>query len=179
MLRELDDELIFALAQILWCESITGLAIVKEDGTFWKANPAFCRITEYAEYELRKLRFQDITMPKDVGVDSEMAKLVASGDYENYDLYKSYVTKTGKIQPVFLRVTGLHIEGKFMYFIGEIAPLDRHNEEPRPDSGIHAASVRAAFFKRVRENMPIILFTLGGLGILLGYATGILKLKGG
>lgn len=176
MLTGVNEEVCQALLQILWEESVTGLALVNEDGSFWRANPAFCRITEYNEAELRKLRFQDITLPKDLSSDEEMARLTVKGDYDGYDMNKSYITKTGRIQPVFLRVTGMKIKGKFICFVGEIAPLDRRTEE-RPNDEMKAAAARAGFFRKVKENLPLILTVIGGIGILLGYATGLMKIK--
>lgn len=175
MVHNLDEPLAKQLLKILWEESITGLAIVKEDGTFWMVNPTFCRITEYTEYELKKLRFQDITTPKDVDADEEMARLTAKGHYRGYDINKGYITKTNRIQPVFLRVTGLKVDGQFMYFVGEVAPLDKRDTECRTDGKIKANAERNLFFKRVKENLPVILAVLGGLGILIGYATGLLQ----
>lgn len=180
MLTEISEDICKALIQILWDNSVTGLALVKEDGTFWKANPAFCRITEYNEWELRKLTFQEITLPMDLQSDIGMAKLVVMGDFTGYDMNKSYITKTGKIQQVFLRVTGLKVEGKFICFVKEVAPLDRRSEvrEDKHDA-IHKAADRANFFKLIKENLAVILAVLGGLGILFGYATGLLHLKPG
>lgn len=179
MLNALSEDVCQSLLQILWKDSVTGLALVKEDGSFYRANPAFCRITEYTEAELRKLRFQDITLPKDLSADEEMAKLVVAGEYAGYDMNKSYITKTGRIQPVFLRVTGMKIDGKFMYFVGEVAPLDRRAEPRQGNEEIEAAAARAGFFRKIKDNLPVILTVLGGLGILFGYATGLLKMKTG
>lgn len=170
------EEVCQKLLEVLWEGSVTGLALVREDGTFLKANPAFCRITEYTEVELKKRRFQDITVPKDVAADEEMARLVVAGEYDSYDMNKEYITKTNRIQPVFLRVTGMKMNGQFMYFVGEVAPLDRR-VEPR-ESGVHAAAQRGLFFRKIKENLPVIMTVLGGLGILLGYATGLLQLGG-
>lgn len=125
-----DPEQCPILLEILWNRSITGLAIVAEDGRFLRANPAFCRLTEYTEYELRQKRFQDITDPSDVEADVEMAKMVANGEPEGYDMTKSYITKSRDFLPILLRVTGLRMNGKFTYFIKEIAPLERRNSSP-------------------------------------------------
>ncbi len=172
MLNSLDEETADRLLHILWEDSITGLALVREDGTFWRVNPAFCRITEFTEAELKRRRFQDITVPGDVPPDEEMAKLVVDGFYETYDMTKEYITKTKKIQQVFLRVTGLRRkDGMFMYFVAEAAPLDRTSEE-RTDQEIKGAAVRRLLMKRLRENLPLIVMALSGLGILIGYATG-------
>jgi PAS domain S-box-containing protein len=63
----------------LWDHSITGLALVAKDGTFLRANPAFGRIVEYTESELRSRSFQAITHPDDVRADQEMARDVGEG----------------------------------------------------------------------------------------------------
>ena len=155
-----------ALLDVIFDNSITGLALVGEDGTFRRANPSFCRLVEYSEAELRKLRYQDITDPVDVRQDEEMAALVAAGEYETYDYHKSYITKTKRSQPILLRVTGVRINGKFMYFCAEIAPLDSPPAERALEAGIHARAARRRLLAAVRENWHVILTVLGAAAVV-------------
>lgn len=120
-----DDEKCHIFLEILWSRSITGLAILSQEGKFIKANHAFCTLTEYTEWELQHRKFQDITDPADIEADWETAKKVASGEIEGYDMTKAYITKTKKYLPVLLRVTAMKINGEFIYFVAEVAPLDK------------------------------------------------------
>lgn len=120
-----DPEQCPIVLDILWNRSMTGFALVGEDGRFLRANPAFCRLTEYTEWELQHKKIQDITDPSDVEADVKMAKLVSSGELEGYDMHKSYITKSKDFLPILLRVTGLRMNDKFIYFVAEIAPLER------------------------------------------------------
>lgn len=109
-----------ALWDILWENAIGGIAIVHEDGTFLRANPAFCRIVEYSELELQEMSFADITMPGDRSIDQELAAEVADGKRETYDMVKSYLTKTRRPVWVHLRVVAYRINGKFTYFLSQV-----------------------------------------------------------
>lgn len=174
MLRVSDDECA-ALLQLFWNESITGLALVNEDGSFRRANPSFCRIVEYSEAELKRLKFQDITDPADTAADVEMAALVAAGEYECYELTKSYITKTKRTQPVLLRVTGLKINGRFTYFVGEVAPLDSPPAERRRDEAIHRAARRRQWLHGLRDNWAVIAALSAGAAMFVAQVIQHLK----
>lgn len=162
LISSMEPEVCRALLKILWDESVTGLAIVKEDGSFFHANTAFCRIVEYTESELKRLKYQDITVPSDLRADVEMAALTASGEYPGYRMTKSYITKTQKVQPVLLQVTALRVNGQFIYFVAEIAPLEPEHEPAGSVIATHAK--RRIFFKTLRENWHIIAALVAGAG---------------
>ena len=166
MLRLSDDEC-SALLDILFDNSITGLALVNEDGTFRRVNRSFCSLTEYSEAELRKMTFQQITDPADVKADEEMAALVAKGEYTGYDMVKSYICKTRRIQQVLLRVTGLRIGGRFTFFVGEVAPMDSPPAERAIDSAVHAAAARRLLLKAVKEYWHIIALVLSAVSVII------------
>ncbi len=174
MLSLLDDATCRDLLHLVLRESVTGYALVKEDGTFLWVNPAFCKITEFSLAELKRKKYQDITDPSDLEADVEMAHLVAKGDFETYEMNKSYITKTKKMQPVFLRVTALRTKGAFTFFVAQVAAIDR-SAQCLPENGeIRTAVRRNLLFKFLKEYKEILLITMGGVGLLLGYATGIL-----
>jgi PAS domain S-box-containing protein len=106
-----------------WESSVVGVAIVAEDGTFLRANPALCRFLQYTESELEKRRFQDITHPDDVGDDVEMARDVADSRVEGYDMAKRYLTKRGAVVWANVRVVALvDGAGGFMAFLSQVSP---------------------------------------------------------
>lgn len=161
----LSKEICDALLKILWDESITGLAIVERDGTFMRANSTFCRIVEYTEAELKRLRFQDITDPADLRADEEMAEMTAGGIYPSYQMTKNYITKTKKIQPVLLRVTGLWVNGQFIYFVAEVAPIEPAQEHAQATE-IEGRAKRRVFWKWFVTNWQLVAAAIGGLGWL-------------
>lgn len=112
-----------SLLDAIWRHAMYGCAIVDKDGNFIHANPAFCALTEYTEYELQRRTFQDITIPEDVQADVAMSARVANGEAESYDMVKHYLTKSKHIIRITLRVAAIRQEsGEFEFFFSQIAP---------------------------------------------------------
>lgn len=102
---------------------MVGVAIVDKDGHFLRANPAICRFLQYTESELKHRRFHDITHPEDVVDDDQMARDVASGRIEGYDMAKRYLTKRGTVVWANLRVVALMDgAGGFVAFLSQVSP---------------------------------------------------------
>jgi two-component system sporulation sensor kinase A/two-component system, sporulation sensor kinase E len=152
-MNNLSDDECRGLLTVLWERSVTGLALVAEDGSFLRANPSYCRLVEYTEAELRRRKFQDITDPEDVRADVDMAAETAAGRIVGYDMVKTYLTKTKRACPVLLRVTGLRINSRFIYFVAEVAALDRPPQAEKLP--------RRRFWPLVREYWTQILFFAG------------------
>ena len=112
-----------ALQQI-WEHSLVGIAIVAEDGTFISVNPAYCKILEYTEYELQQRKFQDITHPDDLKADEIMADRVAHSEDDSYLMKKRYITKTGRVIWVILKVNSIETEdGEFAFFLSQASEI--------------------------------------------------------
>ena len=111
------------LWETLWQHSVSGLALVDGDGLFLRVNPAFCRIVEYTESELRSRKFQTITHPDDVTADEEMARDLRDGKINAYDMAKRYITKTGTVRWIALRGARIELDdGSFALFLSQITP---------------------------------------------------------
>lgn len=87
--------------------------------------------------------------------------MTASGIYPGYQMTKSYITKTKKVQPVLLRVTALLVNGQFIYFVAEIAPIEP-GREPET-AGIEDHANRRVFFKSIITNWQIIAAIVAGI----------------
>jgi len=111
------------LYDLLWEKGLAGLAIVNKDGSFQRANPAFCKIVEYNEMELQDMKFREITLPSDVEIDMNLADEVFRGAKSGYDMFKGYITKTNKIVYVHLRVMPFKQNGEVYYLVGQVYPL--------------------------------------------------------
>lgn len=108
--------------RVLWNRSLLGFALVSVDGELLKVNNAFCEMLEYSETELLAKSFQDITHPEDSDQDVDMAEKVASGALEYYIMYKRYLTKTGSVIWIKLRVDKItSVDGEFLYFLSQIS----------------------------------------------------------
>lgn len=105
----------------IWHTSDKGYALVSEQGRFLKANDAFCDIVEYTENQLKEKSFQDITHPEDIDYDNELAKEVVLGLRRTYEMKKRYITKTGKIVWVKLKVNPFKDGNHFKFFISQIS----------------------------------------------------------
>jgi PAS domain S-box-containing protein len=106
---------------ILLNSDAVGVSVVDENGNYIYANNEYCDILDYSEAELYRKRFQDVTHPEDIGWDTEEAAKVAKGLKKGYGpVSKRYVTKSGGVVPVKIRVDGIRSEsGEFLYFIGQ------------------------------------------------------------
>lgn len=72
-----------------------GIVSVDADGTFLRANPAFCRMTGYSEEELRRMRFADLTHPDDVAESLDLLRRMQAGEIESFEIEKRYVRRDG------------------------------------------------------------------------------------
>jgi len=150
MISSLSTEQKDALLTTLWERSLVGVALLTKDGFFEYANPAFCKLTEYSEPELRKRRFHDITHPDDLSADVAMASDVAAQQSDGYTMRKRYITKTGKLVWIILQVQGLVVEGQLHFFVSQISEIF-------PIIGISATPARPSArspFAFIKDNLP-------------------------
>jgi PAS domain S-box-containing protein len=74
-----------------------GIAHIDRDGAWLRINQKMCDILGYAEEELRKLTFKDITHPDDIAVSTENIRNSLDGKVDSYSLEKRYIHKNGDI----------------------------------------------------------------------------------
>lgn len=167
------------LWDVIWENSISGLAVVAEDGTFVRANPAFCKIVEYSEYELQNMKFHDITVPSDVDIDATLAKEVQAGERVSYDLIKSYITKTRRIAFVHLRVFSVRGEdGTFTYFLSQVFEIpstvasQMENAKAIISAQANKSSIPAIAWGDILKFWPIALFAVSSIVAAIGYVLG-------
>lgn len=167
-----------ALWDILWDGAIAGLCLISQDGFFIKANASFCKIVEYTEPELQKMKFADITVPSDIDPDLQLSEEVASGKRKSYDMIKSYMTKTRRVVFVHLRVLPFKINDEFVYFVSqvfEITPTQANMIDSNPGE-LKLEKINNFKFmkslKKLKEWGPVIGFAIGGVIAGLGYVLG-------
>ena len=153
-----------ALYHALWDHALIGVALVREDGAFVAANPAFCKLTEYTEAELRTKKYQEMTHPDDAAYDQVMAGELLLGTIGGYDMPKRYLTKFGRVINIMSRVAAIR-EGeqgreRFVCFLSQIAPLSEQQIHASP-SKPHPPAARKLFWKQIKSYWPMITFALG------------------
>ena len=121
----IEPELVGPTLDTIWDNLAIGIARLAEDGTFLNANPSFCAITEYTEYELQRRTFQSITLEEDRVADEIMASRVASGEAKSYEMVKHYITKSRRVVRITLTVAAVERfdadgDRHFEYFISQI-----------------------------------------------------------
>jgi len=89
-LRESEEKLRSAFAN-----AATGFAIMRPDGRFADANPAFCALTGYSLDELQTLKFTRLIHPDDLAENMRLVKRMFSGQVGDFVLENRYVRKNG------------------------------------------------------------------------------------
>lgn len=114
------------LFETAFSQSPLGIALVLDDGSFWRLNDTFCSIVGYTKDELIKLSFQDITHPDDLEIDLNYVQKLLNKELNNYSLEKRYIDKNGNIVWINLSVSPIFLDedkNKLEYFIAMIEDI--------------------------------------------------------
>ncbi|HEX8597866.1 MAG TPA: PAS domain S-box protein [Chloroflexia bacterium] len=76
-------------------QAAVGIALVRPDGRFMRANPELCTLLGYDESELKELSLQNITHRSDVDVDTRMSQRLVAGEISSYRSEKRFITRQG------------------------------------------------------------------------------------
>ena len=109
-----------------------GMAMVDADGSFFRVNPAFCRMLGFPETELLQLSFGDLTHPDDLDKNVELHTRAYDGAVDSYVLDKRYRRKPGDWIWCRVHVTVVKdADGTPLYSLGQIVDVTerRHFEE--------------------------------------------------
>lgn len=154
------------ISKNLWEHSMVGLAIVEEDGTFLSVNPALCKIVGYSEYELQQKKWQEITHPSDINADNKMSEqVILNNDTNSYEMSKRYITKTGNIVWVLLKVVKITKEdGSFAFFLSQVSEV---LEISPPTSPTIKKKYKKSFWNFIKDYSSVILAILTAIGIII------------
>lgn len=109
-------------------QSPIGITFCDTDGRFMKMNRKFCEIMEYTEVELINKTYVDITHPDDIKSDTIMHKKCLDMEIPGYEIFKRYITKTGKVIWVRLTVWPIVEDNKVTHFICHIQSILNGNK---------------------------------------------------
>ncbi len=106
-----------------------GIALVSPDGNFMRVNAALCALTGYANDELVKKTFQEITYPDDLDLDLEYVRQMLAGERREYTMEKRYFHRDGHVVWVQLSVALVRdSENKPLHFISQIQDISERKQ---------------------------------------------------
>jgi PAS domain S-box-containing protein len=106
----------------IWEKSLIGMALVDKEGLIKDINPKFCRLLGYTHGALINKHFREITHPDDYYMDSNEFESLLKGDISSYEMFKRYITKSGEIIGLKLRVDSiLREDGEIEIMLGQVS----------------------------------------------------------
>lgn len=101
-----------------------GMALVALDGRWLRVNRALSDLTGYAEHQLLRMTFQDITHPEDLDADLALSRRLVAGEIESYTMEKRYFHKLGHVVWILLHGSLVRSEtGEPLYFVAQIKDI--------------------------------------------------------
>ncbi len=126
-----------------------GMALIAPDGHYLEVNQALCEIVGYTETELLEKRFQDLTLPEDLGADLRVVEQMLAGQIRTSQLEKRYRNKAGDVVWVLSSVSLIHnLQHEPLYFIAQIQNI---TERKRADQELALARDEAMQASRLKS----------------------------
>lgn len=156
------------LADLLWQNSVIGLAKVGLDGRWLCVNRTLCSILEYTESELEKLTFQNITHPEDIDDDLEMIKRVIDKSIPSYIMAKRYITKSNRIIWMKLRIDPIvDNSGQVGAFLSQIAPAMTLDSGTTQAVATEYVTKHGSLSEFSKHNLKWVVTFIGGICMVL------------
>jgi PAS domain S-box-containing protein len=149
------------LWRLMLQHSPIGMTVVGLDGRLQLVNRALCDMLGYAEDELTRRGFQELTHPEDLDADLALLQQTLTGEIESYRMRKRYLHAEGRIVWGDLSVALVRdADGEPRHFISQVLDVteQRANEER-----IEAATAEV---ERERQTLEAIFDTVN-VGLLL------------
>jgi diguanylate cyclase (GGDEF)-like protein/PAS domain S-box-containing protein len=142
-----------------------GIAHLKPDGTWIRANKFLCDMLGYSHEELLTLTFQELTYPDDLATDLSHVASLLKGTIPFYAIEKRYVRKDGRVIWGHLTVSLVRDEaGHPEYFISIVKDIDRRM---RANSAM----------ERSRARLKAVLHSLSEAVIVFSHAGKVLEIN--
>lgn len=144
------------LNPVIWNDSLIGLALVSEEGNWLYVNPPLADMLEYTTTELEATNFQSVTHPQDLNDAILMTKKCLNRELPGYTMSKRYLTKTGKVLWVKLKVIPIFDSNNiFKCFLSQIRPI----ETSRIPIPITESVKDSSFIKVLKTNWKFVVTT--------------------
>jgi len=111
-----------------------GIDLLDRDGRLVKVNKALSNMLGYAEEELRRLTFLDVTHPEDREISKGNLKALMEGEVDSYRLEKRYVKKDGNVVWADLWTTTIRDENG--EHAGMVAVIDDITDRKRAEEAL-------------------------------------------
>lgn len=116
------------LVETFWDEAMFGMAIVNTEGVIIDANPKLCELLGYPYSALVGKTFHDITHPDDYQMDANEFNRLKAGEIDRYGMFKRYITKSGEVIGLKLKVVAVRADGNLELILGQVS--DAHKIIP-------------------------------------------------
>ncbi|MBE2258278.1 MAG: EAL domain-containing protein [Rhodobacteraceae bacterium] len=114
---------------------LVGVAITAPDQRWIHTNEYTCRLLEYAEHELHRMSWSQVTHPDDLGAEIERFEALLAGGVDGYELEKRFVSQSGRVIPTRLVVRCVRKPDRSVDFITMM--IDDLSERKRGEERIH------------------------------------------
>jgi PAS domain S-box-containing protein len=110
MLREAQEKLQESEERFrsLFAAAATGIAISTPNGSYLRANAAYCRMLGYTEDELRALNMASVTHPDDLSLNLRLRDELLGGKRESFFMEKRYLRNNGEVLWARASVSATH-----------------------------------------------------------------------
>ena len=109
-----------------------GMALVDMTGAWLQVNDALCRITGYAENDLKATTLEAITHPEDIALAADDLQRLLAGEIANYQVEKRYRHAWGHYVWVLLTVSVVNdLQGRALYVIKQVQDISDRKERAR------------------------------------------------
>lgn len=156
---------------VIWDQLMLGVAIIDDKQRFVSANPAFCKLTEYTESEIKQLRLDNLMSPHDLGHMLRELDEVDRGVREAHELVHKFHGRLSVDMPVRIMATKIHVEsGDYSVFLVQARKEDRFEDQRWKEMVDTLQKFNASdapsdlVSKFIRENLGMI---LGAVGVSL------------
>ena len=104
-------------------QAAVGMAQASIDGKLLLVNQKLCEILGYSRQELIEKKFQEITLPEDLGSELELLSQLLAGEIENYHVEKRYIRKDGELVWGNLTVSLLREQNDNQFLMGVVEDI--------------------------------------------------------
>lgn len=135
-------------------QAAVGMAQVRPDGTWIKANGKLCSILGYSYDEMLHKTFQEMTYPEDLPLDVKLMNEVLEGKRQNYTIEKRYIKKDQALVWTNLTVSLVRdVYSRPKYFISVIEDI---SERKRVETLLKETTDRlSTIFKEIPSSLSI------------------------